>query len=57
MIVSLSARIRERPLLTCMVILLVVCLNAWFAFSHLLWTIVDEIIFLIIVVIFLHSDI
>jgi hypothetical protein len=34
MIESLSARIRERPLLMWMVILLVVCLNAWFAFRH-----------------------
>jgi hypothetical protein len=57
MIESLFARIREYPLLTGMVALLVICGNAWFDFHHPLWTGVDAIFLVIVVIVFLQSEI
>ena len=57
MIDSLLARVREHPLLTWIVILEVVCANAWFDFHHPLWTIVDAAFVVMIVVVLLQFDI
>lgn len=57
MIESLLARIREYPLLTGMVALMVVCGNVWFDFHHPLWTVVDAIFLVMLVIVFLQSEI